>query len=1374
MKGNRDFIDWEHQLASIIDKSNKNLLKLSSGYNELKRRHDSNSSSTPVLYPPPPPTQHPQHLSEYSGGDYHFSDVGTKGNRHENVQQNGSSVGPHQRAAMAAFHATKMNGKKLATRPISRSTEDDILRRLETRMNYAVERMVNERLKPFSIALDSLKDQFSVIADEVRGLNKGASTIAQTISSQERAIDLLRHDVDSRREFLRKMESQVLDQISWKTMTGSEISRLKQAMAEQRDGLETKPSFGDVKRSVESAKIDVSMSLDASVSSFQAELNSLKEHLEKKIASTIENSAGQIGVVKNAMIEQLRETERRCLELVEREFEGLNMQRDASISENETHKYEGENTITIKQMFQDEEFLTVLTQIVAKTVSNVRKKSECVKSDSCAAEKSPPPDGTFHEKLESVQRDVYYMKKKVVENMEPEMLSFKDELKRIMDREAQLESKKKVVEELAESKIDEKTNQIEMSLQSAISTNSRELESIKQSLITQKEMAEKLKTDYDALLKSCSLCPTKLEVDELLEARKGGTFPESIDSVRKEFDDKFASMFNTLTSQLSDESSTREANFERKLGMNQTHSESLNSGMELVKALDSKIQKIESVMNTKIQEATRTLGPLEERVQHIERNRAEISELKENMLKVEVIEDMIDTKLQETKKMVHTNQERQFSMEKCLMTVETNVSSIEELVVTNRTKIQESMKSDEAEVTSSIRSVENHMNLSIEELKSSVDGIQNMLLERFQEVIDLIPPIQGKMQILEKSAHEENNDRRAANEKLKFDVFAIQSAEGHLRSEIKDAVAKINECSQRLKKIEQNICGEISCRQSKVSTKTAEAETRDSEGSDVVDSISRLRFSLNQAVDVGRGIGFEKSTCRRDLVDETRVDEWKENFSLSGAGTSISQPKGGKVVKSHLYIEHKSDECCVSANKDGTESSSGDEIAKIDDENGASCENNSSNLVPGSNVGDGTPGFETMASDCIDESVAGESFNFFDGSITSEDLSQSKASAARISDFRNKRQQIIPFTRNDSNENSTDWINCIQLPSKQKSQSNGGGNSSCGYLMLHSDPPVNALKTTDVDTPNEDTFIKDAMTFFSNANDCEPRSDTLEVNNNKLLCPPKDAKQSNAEEEQSDASIPESIDEILDTSDSMSSNLLVSPNGSPIDNDCGTTPKNASVQVGLRLVNSERKESPIGSTKIDDLCSRSRGIVGGEEDGNDNSIHSSRQDPLVGCSTNDESCTLAWWDDVNDLSIGLSNPQKNEKSRNVTGSNHNVLLEENIVADEYLLLPEDMSDSESGGIRSFDEILSCDISAISECNKVAKMKRISMASNHHMLESKVHRGWDKLLWEINSTGLVLRDSASPLDSMSNANDIGNTRDDSDDGSYGSSGFESEG
>jgi len=328
--------------------------------------------------------------------------------------------------------------------------------------------------------------------------------------------------------------------------------------------------------------------------------------------------------------------------------------------------------------------------------------------------------------------------------------------------------------------------------------------------------------------------------------------------------------------------------------------------------------------------------------------------------------------------------------------------------------------------------------------------------------------------------------------------------------------------------------------------------------------------------------------------------------------------------------------------------------------------------------------------------------------------------------------------------------------------------------MPHSDQNVNTLKTTNDDTPNEATFIKNAMTFSSNANDSEPRSGILEVNNNKLLCLPKVAKQSNAKGEQSDTSIPESIEEILDTSDSMWSNLLVSPNGSSIDNDCGTTPEKASIQERLFLVNSGRKESPMGSTQIDDLRSHSRGIVRGEDDGNDDSIHSSRQERFVGCSTNDESCTLAWWGVVDDLSIGLSNPQKNENSCYVTGSNHNVLSAETNVDNEYSLLQEDMSDSESGSIRSFDEILSCEISAFSECNQITRMKRISMASNHHMLESKVHKGWDRLLCEINSTGLVLRDSASPLDSMSNASDIGNTRDDSDDESYGSSGFESEG
>ncbi len=1367
MQGNRDVIDWEHQLASIIDKSNKNLLKISSEYSELKRRHDSNSSSKPLLCLPPPPTQHSQHLSGYHGGDNHWSDVNIDGNRH----QNRSSVGPHQRAAMAAFNASKMNGNKITTRPISRSSEEDILRRLETRMSRTVERMVNEKLKSTSLAMDSFKDQISVIAEEIRGLNKSASSIAQTVSSQERAIDLLRHDVDSRREFLLKMESQVLDQNSWKTMTESEISQLKQAAAKQKDSLATKPSLVDVKRYVESAKIDLSMSLAASMSSFQEEFNSLKEYLEKKIDSTIQNNADPIDVVENAIIAQAGEIERKCLELTERKLEILSIPPDSTTSTGRAHNYWGKNTIDFNDMFQDEEFLEVLTKIVAKTMSNVERKSECVKPNSCEDENGLATDTTICKNLEALQKEVHSMKKRVVENLEPEISAFKGELKLTMERQSQLVSEKRV-DELVESKIEEKTKQNEINLKSAISIKYKELESIEKSVKAQRDLAEKLKNEHDALSTSCSLCPTKSDANALLTKRDRETCSEDINSVRMEFDNKVLSTMDTLTSQLYEELSKQGADFERKLGMHQTHCESLCTEMELVKELDSKIRDFGSVMGAKVQTATQNFHLLEERVQCLERNRAAILERMENVLKVDVVEDMIDSKTREIIKSVNSFQERQLSMENCVSAVENNISSLEDLVALTRKNIQESSKSDIDEVTDYIRFVENDLKLSIERLSSSVDEIPSMVREKIQNVVDLIPPIEGKIQILQKSDHRVHDDMQ------KSDMLAIQSVEGRLMSEIKDVVAKTNECCQRLKEFEQNKCGEKSCQLIVMAdTKAAVSETVDSD-SDVFDSISHLRDSLKQTVDVARSLEHKKTTCghsEHEIVDETILKNWQSDLHSNEAGTSKSQKIGeSEIVESARSTEHASGISCISAMEDGMKNASRDESAEVGVERGISVENNRSNF-PGNYGGVGILGLETISADAIDESIPQESANCFDGLI-SLDPSPSISSELRKSDFNDK---ITSPTENDSGENCPGWSDRLSSPSKRISCSDGEGNSSCRHSMAHSDPPVNTLKSTYVDTVHETNFVKDDMICFSDDSDGDPRFGILELPQNKLLCSPKKyANQTISQQESSDSSIPESIEEIFDTSDSMSSNLLVSPNDSPIDNDRVTNTEITSIKQGLFFNKSGRKESPIGLTQIDDSHSRSRGIPQRDEDGNENNndhpIHSGRHGLFVSSSNNEESCNLNQLDENDDLIIGLSNPQNDKKICNDARSGHRWLSGEYNVADEYLLHPEDISDSERGSIRSYDEYLSCENSTSTETNQVENMKRISIESNRLLLEPNVHRGWDKQLWKIKSTGLVLRDSTSPVNSKSDSRDIGNTRASSDDESYGSSGFESDG
>lgn len=202
-------VDWEHQLSNIIDQSNKELNHV---YNEAQtnrgQRGPNKSYSRPVLYPPPP-------LSAGDDGSRIFD---------ENDIMNRTPCGPHQQAAIEAFHATR-NGPC----PFSRGEPTDLdVRNAEARLKRNVDRMINDKLTTSSRAIDVLRDQLAVLADEVRQLNR-------TISLHERRVDVLSHDVDSRRGVINSMEGQLEDFVSWRKSVGLEIGRLKQALAQQQE-----------------------------------------------------------------------------------------------------------------------------------------------------------------------------------------------------------------------------------------------------------------------------------------------------------------------------------------------------------------------------------------------------------------------------------------------------------------------------------------------------------------------------------------------------------------------------------------------------------------------------------------------------------------------------------------------------------------------------------------------------------------------------------------------------------------------------------------------------------------------------------------------------------------------------------------------------------------------------------------------------------------------------------------------------------------------------------------------------------------------------------------------------------------------------------
>ena len=632
MSGNRDVIDWEHQLACIIDKSNKNLTKLSSEYGELKRRHDFKSHSRSVLYPPAPPLDN-QACHFYNEND-------------DTIQRH--SCGPHQQAAMAAFHATK-SGNKI-TRPISRSSEDDILRRLDTRTKQSVERMVNDKLTVTSRSVDALRDQIAVLADEVRALNQNASSTAQSLSSQERSVDLLRHDLDSRREFLLKMESYCLDENTWRKSVGSEITHLKQALAQQRQDISTKATSVDVNAGLESAKLETSMSMAAAISPLQTsiqdeirvimnDVSSWKESMDQKISEKMQPYHENIATtMRDAIKAEAKATEKRCQDMLERHLCGASTQGNAAPLNDSTSMKDELATENSTPYFHDKKSLDMITHIVIKTVSEVEEnlRSEILqqiqqmkvetpkhKTPEQGITKSPKQDRVIRKQVEALQVDVLAMKKKIKDEIGTDMSSLKDDLKRAATRQLQFISKKKVdaLVEACRADLSEQMGLVEKRLMTSVSNNKIENEiiSMNDSLLEHKALLQNLRQDYEKLAVSSSKFLAEGDVRTIAKEEGKYLFQENIGCTNDLIDSRIKSIHDDLKKQVAMDSSNNDSGVAAKLKMTHALCESLNDGLEIIKELESRVDGISSKVEKDLKHLIDTVRSLDERVQALEK-----------------------------------------------------------------------------------------------------------------------------------------------------------------------------------------------------------------------------------------------------------------------------------------------------------------------------------------------------------------------------------------------------------------------------------------------------------------------------------------------------------------------------------------------------------------------------------------------------------------------------------------------------------------------------------------------------------------------------------------------------------------------------------
>jgi hypothetical protein len=141
--------------------------------------------------------------------------------------------GHYEKAAYDAFNAT-------IARPMSRSSEDEVLRRMKISTSQTIERLLNDKLTSTSRAIDALYDQISNVANEIQCVN-------ESLASRDRRIDVVCHDFDTQRLKVNNIEAQFATEIGRiRESVERDISKTEERLKQNIVDIVTKSVFGCV------------------------------------------------------------------------------------------------------------------------------------------------------------------------------------------------------------------------------------------------------------------------------------------------------------------------------------------------------------------------------------------------------------------------------------------------------------------------------------------------------------------------------------------------------------------------------------------------------------------------------------------------------------------------------------------------------------------------------------------------------------------------------------------------------------------------------------------------------------------------------------------------------------------------------------------------------------------------------------------------------------------------------------------------------------------------------------------------------------------------------------------------------------------------
>jgi len=296
--------EWEKDLASTIESTRKSVRNMSYKFQRSQTLPDQNNP----IQPSPVPCVYPNMYSTYLNGP-----------RSERVSE---KYEPYCLPDPPSFSSR--------ARSVSSRNEDDFIRMVEHKVRKNVERLLDDKLRILNRSFDTLRKQSESFENDLNRVHRTIGGLKHNITSSETEINGINNELASKRAVLHKLNSMTTEEEAWRNLIESDIFKLKKQIAHMQKQIdrevdtnnhqiydravsshprvvEMEREINDIRRCVESIRNDklssskylsdventkkhIILSLEGKLQSFESKLDAcLKSNMKKETQSKIES-----------------------------------------------------------------------------------------------------------------------------------------------------------------------------------------------------------------------------------------------------------------------------------------------------------------------------------------------------------------------------------------------------------------------------------------------------------------------------------------------------------------------------------------------------------------------------------------------------------------------------------------------------------------------------------------------------------------------------------------------------------------------------------------------------------------------------------------------------------------------------------------------------------------------------------------------------------------------------------------------------------------------------------------------------------------------------------------------------------------------------